>query len=331
MNFKNILKKFRKYARITCLLALLVIAATAFCVVQLEKTYMGRDVIKDNPFTRLVFDNSPHVQLLEFSGTIFSSANWLKAMNDYTKHKNCRALVIRLISGGGGVTASEELALGLIKFKRERGIPVIIYATSVVASGAYYFACSADAIVSSQSCILGSIGVIMGHADLSEFYENESRNEGIKVNNYEGIKITYFKTGLYKDIGASHRPPTDSEVAIFQKILDEANEYFLDHVMDSRRHKFFEVADDVDVHRDILAQAKLYMPREAKKIGLIDRIGTLEEAILLAKSLSGLLQNAQVRTGNHEYDGFHVKYIQNMEYTPNVTTRVQAILLGWEL
>lgn len=331
MNFKYFYAKFRKYARITCLLTLLIIVATAFCVIQLEKTYMGRDIIKDNPFTRLVFDNSPHVQLLEFSGTIFSSADWLAAMNDYTEHKNCRALVIRLISGGGGVTASEELAHGLMEFRKERGIPVIVYATSVVASGAYYFACSADAIVSSQSCILGSIGVIMQDTDLSELYENESKNDGIKINAYEGAKITYLKTGLYKDIGSQYRPSTNSEITVLQRIVDEANGYFLDHVMDSRRHKFLEVADDLDVHRDVLAQAKLYMPREAKRMGLIDRIGILDDALLLAKSLSGLSKDAQVRTGNHEYDGFHVKHIQNVISIPNVRTKVQAILLGWQL
>jgi len=328
MKFKNFYIKFRKYARITCLLIILITVATVFCTYQIEKIYTGKDIIKDNPFKRMVFDNSPHVQLLEFTGTIYSSADWLQAMDYYTKDRNCRALVVQLTSPGGGATASEELAQGLLEFKKERGIPVVIYTRSVTASGAYYFACSADAIVSSQSCMLGSIGVIMAHVDLSKYYKNESREEGIKINDNEGVVITYFKTGLYKDMGASNRSPTDAELAIYQIILDEVCEYFLDHVMNSRRHKFLEVADDLDMHRNILSQAKIYMPMEAKKMGLIDRIGTLDEAILLAKSLSGLPRDAQVRTGNYEYDGFHVEHIQNVGSIPN-TAKVQALYLGW--
>ena len=329
MEFKNLYTKFKKYTRITCLLAILVMVATTFCVVQLEKTYMGRDIIKDNPFKRMVFDNSPHVQVLDFTGRIYSSSDWLQAMDYHTKDRNCRALVIQLSSPGGGVTASEELAQGLIEFKKERGIPVVIYARSVVASGAYYFACSADAIVSSQSCILGSIGVIMGHSDFSKFYENESKEDGIKINNYEGIVNTLFKSGLYKDIFSPYRPPTDSELEIIQTILAEPCEYFLDHVMNSRRHKFLEVADDLDMHRNILAQAKICMPIEAKKMGLIDRIGALDEAILLAKSLSGLPRDAQIRSGSWEYDGFNVENIQNIGSIPNNIAKVQAIFLGW--
>lgn len=329
MNFKGFYTKFRKYARITCLLAILVLVATTYCVVQLEKTYMGRDIIKDNPFKRLIFDNSPHVQLLEFTGTIGSSSDWLRAIDRYTEDKNCRALVIQLSSPGGYVAPSEELARGLMEFKKERKIPVVVYARSITASGAYYFACSADAIVSSQSCILGSIGVITMHVDFSKCYENESRNDGIKINAFEGVVITYLKTGLYKDMGASNRPLTNAELAIYQTMLDEPCEYFLDHVMNSRRHKFLEVSDDLDVHRNSLAEAKIYMPIEAKKMGLIDRIGTLDEAILLAKSLSSLPRDAQVRTGSYEYNGFNIRNIRNVGYIPNSTMKLQAILLGW--
>ncbi len=126
MNFKNFYVKFKKYTRITVLLTLLVMVATTFCIVQLEKTYMGRDIIKDNPFKRMVFDNSPYVQLLEFTGTIYASSDWLQAMDYYTRDRNCRALVIQLNSPGGGATASEELAQGLMKFKKEREIPVVV-------------------------------------------------------------------------------------------------------------------------------------------------------------------------------------------------------------
>ncbi len=167
------------------------------------------------------------------------------------------------------------------------------------------------------------------HVDLSKYFENESKTDGIKVNASEGVVITYLKTGLYKDMGASNRPLTDAELAIYQTVLDEICEYFLDHVMKFRRHKFLEVADDLDIHRNILGQAKIYMPIEAKKMGLIDRIGTLEEAILLAKSLSGLPRDAQIRTGNYEYDGFNIENIQNVGSIPNDTMKVQAILLGW--
>lgn len=195
------------------------------------------------------------------------------------KDDKVKALVLRINSPGGTVTASDILYHELREFKLKKKVPVIASMMDVAASGGYYLAMAADSIWVHPSTVTGSIGVIMLTVNARGLLE--------KV----GLEANAITSGPRKDMGSPFRVMTVEERAIFQSVIDSFYHQFLAVVQEGRPHLS---SDQIKK----LADGRIYSGGQAKEAGLIDEIGYLEDAIAMAKKKAGLTE-AQVVTYGH--------------------------------
>ena len=193
-----------------------------------------------------------------------------EALDKARRDTQVKAVVLRVNSPGGGVTASDILYHELRTFKQETGVTLVAHIMDVGASGAYYAALAADAITAQPTSVTGSIGVIMYRIDATGLMQ--------KV----GIQTVEIASADKKGIGSPFRPLSDDERKIFQGFIDSLYGRFTGLVAEERRM----TPDAVKK----MADGRIFTSREAQAGGLIDGIGYLEDAIELAKKKAGLLE-----------------------------------------
>jgi len=181
-----------------------------------------------------------------------------------------RAVVLRINSPGGTVTASDVLYHEISAFKARRKIPVIAAIMDVGASGGYYVALAADRIVAHPTTVTGSIGVLMLTVNSSGLLEKL------------GVSATYIKSGALKDMGSPFRAMSPEEQVLFQGLIDRFYGRFVGLVARERH------LDEGRVRA--FADGRVYTAQEAESLGLVDRIGYLEDALALARESAGITQ-----------------------------------------
>jgi protease-4 len=179
-----------------------------------------------------------------------------------------RALVLRINSPGGTVTASDILYHEVTRFKAQRKIPVVASILDVGASGGYYVALAADKIVAHPTTVTGSIGVLMLTVNSSGLLE--------KI----GVSASYITSGPRKDMGSPFRALSPDERRIFQELIDGLYGRFVALVARERRLPEPKVR--------AFADGRVYTASEALQLGLVDQIGYLEDAIALAREAAGV-------------------------------------------
>lgn len=185
--------------------------------------------------------------------------------------KSVKAIVLRVNSPGGTVTASDLIYHEIRRFKERTGTKVIASILDVGASGAYYISMSADKIVAHPTSVTGSIGVIMLHVNLQGLLE--------KV----GVGAEPIKSGANKDLGSPLKPLSPEDRRVLQGIINSMYGRFLEVIVEGRPELSPERIKE-------LADGRVYTSVDAKEFGLIDQIGYLDEAIDLAKSEAGIQQ-----------------------------------------
>lgn len=190
------------------------------------------------------------------------------------KDPQVKAVVLRLNSPGGAVTASDIMYKDLCNFREKTGKPVVACMMDVAASGAYYLAMGADFVYAHPTTVTGSIGVIMSLYNATGL--------AAKI----GIASNPIKSGPIKDIGNPLRDMTDAERAVLQTLVNSFYDQFVAVVCTGRR------MDEQRVRQ--LADGRVYAGREAKTLGLVDEIGYLEDAINCAKALAHVRDAAVV-------------------------------------
>ena len=181
-----------------------------------------------------------------------------------------RAVVLRINSPGGTVTASDILYHEVMRFKARRKVPVVASILDVGASGGYYVALAADRILVHPTTVTGSIGVLMLTVNASGLLE--------KI----GVSAAYVKSGEFKDMGSPFRNIRPEELALFQDLIDRFYGRFVELVARSRK------LDEARVRA--FADGRIYTAGEALSLGLIDQVGYLEDAIASAKSAAGITE-----------------------------------------
>ncbi len=195
-------------------------------------------------------------------------AGMREALDRARKDHDVKAVVLRINSPGGGVTASDTLYHELVRFKQETGVAMVAHIMDVGASGGYYAALAADTITAQPTSVTGSIGVIMYRVDATGLLQ--------KI----GVQASEISSGDKKSIGSPLRPLSDDERKIFQGVIDSLFGRFTGLVAESRK-----LSPDA-VRR--LADGRIFTSQEAKAAGLIDGIGYLEDAVEIAKKKAGL-------------------------------------------
>lgn len=207
------------------------------------------------------------VAIVDLNFTIFSSEGIVKQFKDFGEDESIKAIVLRVNTPGGGVAASQEIYEG-IRRVRDGGKPVVISIASLGASGGYYAACGGNVIMSDPGSLVGSIGVIISLTNFRDLAEKL------------GISETVIKSGELKDAGNPLRELNDKDREYFQSIVDDSYDQFLEVV--SRERKINK--DSLRVYAD----GRVYTGRQAKEIGLVDSLGTFDDAIMMASRMAGI-------------------------------------------
>jgi protease-4 len=185
-----------------------------------------------------------------------------------------KAVVLRINSPGGAVTASDIMYRDLCRFREVTGKPVVACMMDVAASGGYYLAMGADHVIAHPTTVTGSIGVIMSLYNVSGLCR------------LLGINSDPIKSGPNKDIGNPVRPMTDEERAILQGMIDQFYAQFVCVVAKGRKMPEEKVR--------LLADGRVYTGKQACELGLVDRVGYLEDAFETALKMAGIKDAALV-------------------------------------
>ncbi|MBW2554954.1 MAG: signal peptide peptidase SppA [Deltaproteobacteria bacterium] len=206
------------------------------------------------------------IGVVKIEGTIVDSEPIIEKIIKFRKSKNIKAIILRINSPGGMVAPSQEIYQEVKKACREK--KVVVSMESIAASGGYYIACTADKIVANPGTLVGSIGVILQIENIEELLS--------KI----GLKREIVKSGKYKDIGSMTRPMTEEEEAILQGFSDNIYYQFVDAVAEGRDMKREEVLK--------LADGRIFTGEQAIKLGLIDRLGNLQDTISMTGEMVGI-------------------------------------------
>jgi len=179
-----------------------------------------------------------------------------------------KAMVLRINSPGGGVTASDILHRRVKKFREEKKVPVVAVLEDVAASGGYYVACAADTIVAHPTTITGSIGVIVQTVSFADTMKKL------------GISADAVTSGPRKDMASPLKPLDLEDRKLIQAMVDEFYGRFVDVVAASRSKLSREQVK-------ALADGRVYTGEQARKLGLVDNLADVDEAVALAKTRSG--------------------------------------------
>ncbi len=189
------------------------------------------------------------------SGTSITPETIITQLRRAQDDGSIKAIILRIDSPGGTASASMEIAEEVARTTK----PIIASIGDMGASGAYMVASQCDEIMATPSSDVGSIGVILTVADLSELYK--------KI----GVKFTYLHEGVYKDAGAGQRALTATETAMFQSDMHLVYEQFIELVAKGRKLRTADV--------EKLATGWAWPGAKAKDLGLVDKLGNYRDAI----------------------------------------------------
>ena len=194
--------------------------------------------------------------------------NYARIIRKARQDDNVKAIVIRVNSGGGSGMASENIWRE-IELAKADGKTVVTSMGDVAASGGYYIACNSDAILAQSNTITGSIGVF---AMIPSFQDGMRQHLGVEV---DTVKTTKFATSI-----SPFFDMTDEEGDRIQKYIDEFYDHFLLRVSEGRGMTKAEAHE--------IAQGRVWTGKAALEIGLIDKIGDLDDAIAIAAEKAGI-------------------------------------------
>jgi protease-4 len=208
------------------------------------------------------------IGLIKIEGIIVSSNSFINQLNEVKDNDAIAAVVLRIDSPGGGVAPSQEIYMEILKFKEKTKKKVIASLANIGASGGYYIACAADKIIANPGTLTGSIGAIVKLPNLKDLFEKIGYEEQI------------IKSGKFKDIGSSSRKLTNEEKELFQELVDDIHQQFIESVAKSRDIRIENIKK--------IADGRVFTGRQAMEFNLIDSLGTIEDAFDLAAELSGI-------------------------------------------
>jgi protease IV len=217
-----------------------------------------------------ITDRGMAIGVVAIEGVISSelAERTVRQLTKYGDDASIKAIVLRIDSPGGGVASSQEL-YEEVKRVRSAGKLVVASMGSVAASGGYYVACVADRIFANAGTVTGSIGVIVQLANASELLHRV------------GIESTVITSGPFKDSGNPTRPLRPEERQVFQALVDDVYQQFIEAVAQGRNLPLDEVRQAAD--------GRIYTGRQAKDLQLIDQLGSLHDAIRYAASRIGIV------------------------------------------
>lgn len=207
-----------------------------------------------------------NLQEIELKGPIISSDDILKQIEDAKDNEKIKGVLFSINSPGGAVAPSIDIAYAIKDLSKTK--PVLVYGGDVMASGGYYSAIYANKIMANPGSMIGSIGVIMEGANIDPLLK--------KI----GIETQIVKQGRYKEIGTMSREWTDEERKELETITRDTYDLFVKDVTIARKLNIKNMDQYADAH--------VYSALRAKNVGLIDLIGTKQQAKEEIKKMSNV-------------------------------------------
>ena len=215
------------------------------------------------------FEFGEKVGVVEITGIIVDSRDAIDQIKQLREEDSIKAIVVRIDSPGGAVAPSQEIYREIRKTVPLK--KVVASMGSVAASGGYYIAAAADGIIASPGTITGSIGVIMAYTNYRALLD--------KI----GLVPVVVKSGTYKDTGSPVREMTETERKSLEDFTVNIHRQFIKDIVDGRRMDPEKV--------EALADGRIYTGEESKALGLVDRLGNIEDAIEWAGRMGGIEGN----------------------------------------
>ena len=206
------------------------------------------------------------VGLIEVKGMILDSKETIRQLRYFLKEDAVKAVVLRVDSPGGIVAPSQEIYAEVKKFAAKKKI--IVSMGSLAASGGYYISAPATMIYANPGTITASIGVILKLSNIESLMD--------KI----GIKSYTLKTGKYKDSGSPLRQFSAEDRAMLQSVIDNTHQQFVRAVAEGRKLP----VDDIRK----IADGRILSGEQAMGLKLVDRLGTLQDAIEEAGKQAGI-------------------------------------------
>lgn len=197
-----------------------------------------------------------NLQKIDLIGQIIDPSKVLEDIERASNDSNIKGVLFVIDSPGGAVAPSVEIAYAIKELSMKK--PVVAYASGTIASGSYYASIWADKIIANPGSIVGSIGVIMQGFEASKLLENI------------GISSQTIKAGKYKESGTFTRKWTNDEEQELQGVINSTYNMFISDVAEARKL-------DIKKHT-IFADAKIFTAYQAKDVGLVDEVATLNFA-----------------------------------------------------
>lgn len=261
-----------KKATIGCLITVGVLAVGCFLILILASAILqgvggGEEFV---PGPKVAHIDLEGMISSQGAGSLFGSGGesmvekMKKSLKKAGEDDEVKAVVLRVNSPGGEVTASDTIYHAVQKLNEEK--PVVVYMDSIAASGGYYVACAADEIVANETTLTGSIGVIIQTLNYVDLFD--------KV----GLAAESFTSGDFKDTLSGARPMRSDEKAYVQGLVMQMYDRFAEVVSGGR---------DIPVDRlkEQIADGRVYTGKEALENGLVDANGYLEDAYDRAREL----------------------------------------------
>ena len=254
---------------------------------------------------------SDKIAIINIESIITQSSNTVRQIKKYADDKSIKAIVLRIDSPGGGVAPSQEIYSEILKVRKNSNKIVVTSMGNLAASGGYYIACASNKIVANPGTLTGSIGVIMTFSNIEELMK--------KI----GLKTEIIKSGEFKDIGSPMREFTEKEKKLLQGVIDDVYDQFVNAVSVGRSIAVQKVKE--------LSDGRIFTGRQAFEIGLVDKLGSLEEAIKLAAELVGIEGKPKIVSEKKERN-LLFKLLENkvLSYLPKQLHIIPGLQYLWQ-
>jgi protease-4 len=232
---------------------------------------VGKDKILLIPVTGLISD-MPKKGVLRTSPSLVEQI--VLQLNKAEKDKQIKAVLLKINSPGGTITASDLLYHEIMSFKEKTGAKIIISMMDIAASGAYYMSLPADKIMAHPTSVTGSVGVIFLQPRVTGLMDKL------------GLGVDVKKFGKNKDMGSPFRESSEEEQKLLQKAVNDFGERFIRLVQKHRKLDQRALTE--------IASARIFLADDALKLGLVDNIGYLSDAVKESKKLANVSDDARV-------------------------------------
>jgi protease-4 len=265
----------------TAVLSMVLALSLSACSPQIHLDFLGQDRIEE--ITLLASRAKDKILVVDIEGVLSSTAGssplsregnilsqvYLR-LERAAEDPDIKGIIMRLETPGGEVAVSDIVYNEVLKFKQKTRRPVLALMMSAAASGGYYIASACDYLIAHPMSVTGSIGVVSIFPDMASLLG--------KI----GVGVNVVKSGRMKDAGSPFRSMDEAEKKIFQEMIDEYYERFLDVIYKGRR----EAISRETLHQ--IGDGRIYTAKQALELKLIDEIGYFDSALKKMLTMAGL-------------------------------------------